>query len=505
MPGWGQSPTPGLIFKPATTGTPGAAVLDPNGDGYVSATAAGFTTAAGDLGTQSEVPYKYLPQRSSLEPNADLRAGPTHKFTDFADVPGGGSSVAFYVDAANNYLFRFRLGGSAPNSKGYSIAIDTDNKFGFTGPNADPNAVAYNPGFEMEIELATNFGVRLFNIDGTTSPSGTGPDGSLVELPYASYAQKAIAVTTNNGDLDVFYDFYIPLSVIQTYIPTFTLNTPLRMVANTMIAPRSVTRSQNISDIGGVNDAAAAYANPDNAFIDLITSTTPTTGATVPGTSGNTIPARTTPPVVTSPIRTGATAVSGTSAEAVGTVITVYVNGTALTTTTTVQSGGTWTLSGIGALAVNSLIKATATASGKTPSDFSNEVQVAGAAPCATPAPAAPSTCATATGIGGVDAAYPNHVYYLYYLDGVTLVVNNGGSQSGQANALLANPVTADASGAYLFTGKGGSSCTNGPSVLSGTYLLRRAATTSACQSTAYQMCIGTATTATPVVTTARP
>lgn len=32
-----QTPTPGLIFKAATAGTPGAAVLDPNGDGYVSA------------------------------------------------------------------------------------------------------------------------------------------------------------------------------------------------------------------------------------------------------------------------------------------------------------------------------------------------------------------------------------------------------------------------------------------------------------------------------------
>ena len=308
-----QTPTPGLIFKAATAGTPGAAVLDPNGDGYVSASSTGFTST-GDVGTLSEIPYRYLPQAVTIEPNADLRVGPNNKFTDFADVTGGGNSVGFFVDANGNYMFRFRLGGAAPNSKGYSIAIDTDNKFGFTGPNADPDAVAGNPGFEMEILLASNFGVRLYNLNGTVNPTGSGPDNSLVELPYVSYAQKALAVTRNNGDLDVFYDFYMPLSVIQaafgpqTYFNTsgsaavpFSLNTPLRMVANTIIAPHSVTHYQNISDVGGVNDAS--FPNADLAFIKLITGSTPTSGNGVSVTPGTTIPCKTTPPVVNSPIQ----------------------------------------------------------------------------------------------------------------------------------------------------------------------------------------------------------
>nr|GFD55394.1 hypothetical protein [Tanacetum cinerariifolium] len=62
-----QSPTPGLIFKPATAGTPGSAVLDPNGDGYVSASASGFSTGTGDIGSQSEIPYRYLPQVTAAE------------------------------------------------------------------------------------------------------------------------------------------------------------------------------------------------------------------------------------------------------------------------------------------------------------------------------------------------------------------------------------------------------------------------------------------------------
>ena len=44
--------TPGLIYLPATGA--GAAVLDPNGDGYASATTAGFI--ANDK-AESEIPY----------------------------------------------------------------------------------------------------------------------------------------------------------------------------------------------------------------------------------------------------------------------------------------------------------------------------------------------------------------------------------------------------------------------------------------------------------------
>ena len=504
-----QTPTPGLIFKTATAGTPGAAVLDPNNDGYVSATAAGFS-GGNDLGAASELPYRYLPQRITTEPMSDLRVGPATKFTDFADVSGGGSTVGFYVDGSGNYMFRFRLGGSAPNSKGYSIAIDTDNKFGFSGPNADPNAVAGNPGFEMEILLASNFGVRLYNIDGTINPTDkgldniAGPDGSMIELPYASYAHKAIAATTNDGTLDVFYDFYMPLSVIQaqfgsrTFFSTdgssvpFSLSTPLRMVANTIIAPHSVTHYQNISDIGGLGSVAST----DNGFIDLIGGFTPTSGGGLP--PGN-IPPRTTPPVVNSPLLKGATTITGTSTEAAGTVITVYVNGTALGTTATVQSDGTWTLTGVSPLPAGALVKATALAPGKSVSDFSNEVLLssAGSSACATAVPSI--TCSSDRGIRGV--AVPGATVYLRYPSGALVGIND------RANGLNANPVMADAAGVFFFTSGGGNStCTNGqPNALQGSYLVSQTAPSTTCESAPAIVCVNAVPTATPVVTTAKP
>src|SRR5262249_45432823 len=80
------------------------------------------------------------------------------------------------------------------------------------------------------------------------------------------------------------------------------------------------------------------------------------------------------PPVVNSPIFAGATSVSGTSTSPNGTVINVYVNDVFVGTTTV--SGGTWTLNSIGPLNPGDEVKANATESGKTTSNYSASVFV---------------------------------------------------------------------------------------------------------------------------------
>ncbi len=96
----------------------------------------------------------------------------------------------------------------------------------------------------------------------------------------------------------------------------------------------------------------------------------------------------TTAPVVSSPITAGATSVSGTGPEFIalpegkekekllgGTIIEVFVN-SASVGTTGVNAGGSWTKSGLAALAAGDTVKAKATAIGKLTSPFSNEVIV---------------------------------------------------------------------------------------------------------------------------------
>ena len=53
------------------------------------------------------------------------------------------------LDAADNMIFRFRLGTNNPSVEAYTILIDTDGKIG----PSDPNATANNPGFEIDITL----------------------------------------------------------------------------------------------------------------------------------------------------------------------------------------------------------------------------------------------------------------------------------------------------------------------------------------------------------------
>lgn len=59
--------TPGIIYQPATGG--GKAVLDPNGDGYTSATTGGFIS---DDQVESEIPFSSL-VFPMVEPNSDLK------------------------------------------------------------------------------------------------------------------------------------------------------------------------------------------------------------------------------------------------------------------------------------------------------------------------------------------------------------------------------------------------------------------------------------------------
>lgn len=245
--------TKGMIYKTAGTG---AAVLDPDGNGYTSKTTSGFTY---DDEEESEIPFVPMPIVVP-EPDSDLGPGPDCGFTDLVKSPGN-ETIYTYSDGTN-LMFRFRLGGTAPNSKGYSVLVDTDQNFGFSGPNADPNAIAGNPGFEVEIILMTNFGVGIFDVDGKIK--GTEIGSATADRPYENFAQKSIALTEVCGDDDYFYDFYVPYA----HLP-FGSGVPLRMVGNTVINPHPAMGNNGISDLGGVDDAAGITDNLWGSLIDI--------------------------------------------------------------------------------------------------------------------------------------------------------------------------------------------------------------------------------------------
>lgn len=305
------SQTPGLILKPASS--PGNIVLDPDGDGYVSKKTnglqLGFTNPPNNDVLQSEIPFVQI---FRPDPIGDLLRGPSGGFSDIVGVDASGNNAILGYYDGTNLLYRFRIGGFANNSKSYSILIDTDEKFGFSGTNADPNAVSGNPGFEIEIVLKTNFEVSIYNIDGTTNPV------HIVSYPYSSHCQKSIAKTMASGNADYFYDFFVPFIALKNiHNLNIDENTTFRYVATTGMSPHPIIGSNVISDIGGITSGNSI----DQIFMDIIQNQTPT--STLNFNSQGVLDRSLCPTV--SQVNVIHSQISGNTSELAGTIIKVRV------------------------------------------------------------------------------------------------------------------------------------------------------------------------------------
>jgi hypothetical protein len=271
---------PGMIVRECTDVATGRTVLNPNyasvssvisGTTYhfASATNSGWTLGGDDTTTNvNAVAFKPLKPFGG-EPCCDLRRGADHRFSDF--VPDNNSNgVYFYYNASQSaYVFRMRMGTMSPGSKGFSLLVDTDQKYGNAGSAADPNYVAKttgingNPGFELEIVLETGFRLAIYNIDGKGEPNVVGAISPIVShTNWQAYSQIVMAATTEGGDPDFFIDFYVPLTDLTGINITDALTgTPgtafisgashkLRMIPTTVMAPKPSTAGP-VSDIYG--------------------------------------------------------------------------------------------------------------------------------------------------------------------------------------------------------------------------------------------------------------
>jgi len=354
----------GLINRQATSVT-GRSVLDPNSDGYTSATNVGFGN--NDV-INSEITFKGI-QAYSIEPYGDLRRGPNHSFSDF--VPDDmGNGVYHHFSTAQNVLFRMRMGSISPGSKGYSILMDTDGKFGASGPNADPNfqpatnGTNGNPGFEIEVVLETNFRIAIYNVDGTSSPVLVKQYTNWLEM-----SQVSVASTNDNGNPDFLLDFYIPFADLQAAPFNLTTASPIRLCATTVMSPQAATGGPR-SDIYGTSGStyeefmaaqpACNIFNTNSACVTIKCSAAP---------------------LVNAPINVGTVNISGTWTklsvpDAASTAnITVFKNGTSIGIVSNVASGSSWTLNGI-TLVNGDIISAKAMATNETMCLSSNAVVV---------------------------------------------------------------------------------------------------------------------------------
>lgn len=477
--------SPGLIVRPG--GGNGVTPLNPNGDGFSSATNSGF--ASSDI-TESEIPYKIIPP-PFLEPVADLLRGPSTLYSDLVrQVDGSG----FYVyNDGTNMLFRLRLGNIVAGSKGYSILIDTDNRFGNSGASADPNyqaattGVNGNPGFELEVVLETNFRVAVYNVDGTSNPV------FLSSYPVNTNSQISVALSTVTNTPDYFYDFYVPLSALG-----ISAATPLRMTATTVMAPTAAIGGPK-SDIYGVDDAALnnTMKSWEQAINNqpVFTTTSITNAGSGPGA------VCTAAPTVTGPLAAGASVtINGTwtrldANKPATATITLYKNGVAAGTTTA-SSGSGWSISGI-SLSEGDVIYAQAQASGESKCLQSNNVKVVSC----TAANISSTTgftilCSGVKGFEGDCVAGTKIKIYQVSSTGITLFADD---------ATTAYKIDYPTATTWRFDGQFGlgnpSACSGGTNdVPAGSYMVT-VTEPGKCESAGVYNCVNATATATPVIT----
>ena len=458
---------PGFINRPATIAA-GIAVLDPNGDGYTSITTAGF--GSNDV-TNSEILYNGV-KAYPIEPNGDLVRGPNHGFSDF--VPdSAGNGFYYYFSAASKVLFRMRVGSIISGSKGYSVLMDTDGKFGAAGPNADPNYIPSttgsngNPGFEIEIVLETNFRIAIYNVDGTSSP--------VLVKQYTNWqdmSQISLAATNDNGDPDFLIDFYIPFSDLQAAPFNLTSASAIRLTATTVMSPGAAIGGPR-SDIYGV---------PGNTYEDFI-------DAQPACQIFNIVPICptamcTAAPKVNSPISTGTVNISGTWTKSVlsgaaGTAtITVYKNGTSIGTVSNVSSGSSWTLNSI-SLINGDIITAKSLATGESMCLTSNAVA---ASTCnVSNRPATPVlTCTSGNkGLGGTNLS----TGWTIHVDNLTRSVFNNSVTN--ATGLFGAQTGTSPNIAWIFSG----GCSTGAPLTSGSYKIYYTDNVTGCNSLPAYFC----------------
>jgi len=480
------SQTPGIIVRPA--GGVGVSVLDPNGDGFTSATNSGFTTS--DI-VQSEIAFKAMSPVIS-EPTNDLLRGPGDKFTDI--VTSASDKGLYVYGDGTNLLFRLRMGGIVSGSKGYSVMIDTDNKFGAAGPYADPNFVpkttgtSGNPGFEIEVVFETNFRIAVYNVDGSSSP--TPP--LLSSYSLNTYSQISVALTQVSGDADYFYDFYVPFSILGV-----SSSTPLRMVSTTVMSPQGAIGGP-MSDVYGMG----SFTDIDAAWTTLIENTPPVTFTDL-SNPGYTIPAPCTPApsITTSTIEVGSNkTVTGSwtrldASKPSTAMITLYKNG-ASAGTTTATTAVTWSITGI-TMASGDIFYAKAQSTGESQCLQSSSIKAIGCNSSNTSTTTGLTfTCISAKGMEGGRPTNAAVKLYTISTSGVTLLADDNST---------ANLITYPTSTTWRYDAANGqgnpSACSGGANDVSDGQYAITATESGKCESKNVLSCLTFSAQSAPVIT----
>ncbi len=261
-------------------------ILDPDADGYITASGGGFTDCGSyademlefeDLTNPSgcsSCQENWIPLPSTEEQDGDLWAGGSScGTTDItSDLAGGNWGYYSIVDpdgTCNNgdelIVFRVRASASVNGSFSFSILVDIDGLVGEPGSTETLACASKisNPGFEYEVlanpascgggcigEVTIN---DIDGVSGSTNTTATHPityGGSNYNQAEACRSECETCSTAGGtaGD-DVYHSFFLQLTDLGVDCSTYT---DMRFsVATASSGSGTVTSNTSVADVGG--------------------------------------------------------------------------------------------------------------------------------------------------------------------------------------------------------------------------------------------------------------
>ncbi|MFK7807425.1 MAG: T9SS type A sorting domain-containing protein [Saprospiraceae bacterium] len=258
------------------------AMLDPDGDGWITETGASFTS-----GTTERIEFEIIPTSvtgwvevqdvSEIDSDITPNCGNSDLIQD-----GDGGDFAYYniVDptpltptSGDEYiLFRFRLAQSPNGNFGYNFLIDTDGTY---GASVDVNSICGNMGFEREVQFANaggKKGISIYDVDGSTAFN------SIIcsQCIAIGDVQEACAASSGNCATSDPQFITFPMLLSHVGIPSNVITTDFYIAAATASSGNatSVLGGGNVTDMGaldGLNSGCSCTGLTGCALFDCQT------------------------------------------------------------------------------------------------------------------------------------------------------------------------------------------------------------------------------------------
>lgn len=256
----------GGLISTAHSSTVYDAMLDPDGDGYITESGGAFIST-----TNQESEFEILANSINgwveifdvNEANSDIT--PSCSNVDIVeDADGGGIGWWNMIDptpltprSGDEYLIiRLRMADQYSGNFGYNFLLSTE---GLYGSGVDANSVTGNQGFEYEIQFSSGGnkkGVSGWDVDGLVT-NGTVNCAACVDLLDVQEANAGVAGGCTAG-VPTFITFAFPVSFLPVGLTSAVAPSDLFVGIATAASGNntSILGGGNVKDYGAFNDNA---------------------------------------------------------------------------------------------------------------------------------------------------------------------------------------------------------------------------------------------------------